>query len=427
MTRDDVITAAFRVWGKEFYKTTSLAGLAEALQVSKPALYRHFTCKLALQKAMEERFYNDYIAALKPFMEETRKQSHWRDKLLVMIRFISGYFARNSDYLVYTLVRLHSAKQQRFLDPKIITKWGVDFASSDFCGQEDHQYPSVLFLAGFTAFCGTAIFHKNHYESGGKPLDMKHYPFTALPWKEPTEEEIQLFTQSTVERVKSGLHFDPSRIEAIPWKKLEALNLVPQTPPDPLLKAVAEAVAEKGVWKASMETVAKRSGLSKSGLYAHFKSKEDMLSRLFMSEFDRVSETVTASIALSQVREEQLYLAILSLASYLKARPEIMVAMDWVRIQNLELDIQLPAALHDFFGGIKPPHPYGGVWDDAPFWIPFLLISMMQLRRRPIPEADKKSLRKLFKYVCLGVEGLVYSTKPRSGAANDSLRGSPLD
>jgi AcrR family transcriptional regulator len=413
MTRDDVITAAFRVWGKEFYKTTSLAGLAEALQVSKPALYRHFPCKQALQKAMEKRFYSDYTAALKPVLAEMRKNLSWREKLLEMVRFISGYFARNSDYLIYTLVRLHSSKDRRFLDPKIMAKWGLDFTGSDFQSSEDHQYPSVLFLAGFTAFCGTAVFHRNHYEHTGRPLEMtnrafamKEIPFSSLTWKEPTEEEIQLFTQSTVERVKSGLHFDPARIEAIPWKKLEALNTAPQTPPDPLLKAVAEAVAEKGIWKASMETVAKHSGLSKSGLYSHFKSKEDMLSRLFMSEFERVSETVTASICLSEIREEQLYLAILSIAGYLRARPEILIAMDWVRIQNVELDVHLPDALYDFFGGIRPPQPYGGVWDDVPFWIPFLLVSMMQLKKRPKQEADHKSLRKLYKYVCLGIEGL---------------------
>jgi len=406
MKRDDIITAAFRVWGRELYKTTSLAGLAEALNVSKPALYRHFPSKQALLHAMNERFYGDYAAALKPFLEEAREKPSWREKLLEMARFTSGYFARNLNYLIYVLVSFHSSKGQHFLDSKNMTKWGVNFSSSDFCSSEDNQYPSVLFLAGFTVFCGTAIFHKNHYETGGKPMDMKRLPFISLPYREPTEEEIQLFTQATVERVRSGLRFDPSLIEALPWKKLEALNTAPQTPPDPLLKAVAEVVAEKGIWDASMETVAKHSGLSKSGLYAHFKSKEDMLSRLFMSEIERISETVISGIALSEVREEQLYLAILSLAGYLRERPEIFVAMDWVRIQNLELDIQLPAALYDFFGGIRPPQPYGSVWDDMPFWIPFLLVTMMQLKKKPKPELNIRSLRKLYKFVCLGIEGL---------------------
>jgi len=405
MTNDDVIDAAFRVWGQEFYKTTSLAGLAEALRVSKPALYRHFSSKQALLEAMEERFYDDYTAAIKPALEDALKIDNWKERLLAVGRFITGYFALHIHYLIYALVRVHSAKEHRFFDPRLMAKRGVVFPESAFLGSGDKQYPSALFLTAFTAFCGTAVFHRGLYGLSDMASPMKDCELSKLSWRSPSAEEVAAFIEATVERIRLGLGFDRKRIEDLPYKKLEMLDTAPRTPPDPLLKAVAEAVAEEGLWKASMETAARRSGLSKSGLYAHFKSKRDMLSRLFSTEFERVAECVCSSIALSEIPEEQLYLAILSIAGYLRARPEILIAMDWVRIQRLELDISPPPpALYQFFASFKPKRATGTVWENIPLWIPFLLVAMMKTRKTEDP--DRKDLRKLFKFVCLGIEGL---------------------
>jgi len=405
MTKDDVIDAAFRVWGQEFYKTTSLAGLAEALRVSKPALYRHFPSKQALLEAMEERFYDDYTAAIKPALEDVLKIDSWKERLLAMARFITGYFALHINYLIYALVRINSSKEQRFFDFEIMSKRGVVFPDSAFRGSGDQQYPSVLFLTAFTAFCGTAVFHRGLYGFMDKAPVMKDCDLSQLSWRIPSGEEVSSFIEATVERIRFGLLFDRERIDSLPYKKLEMLTFAPRTPPDPLLKAVAEVVAEEGLWKASMETAAKRSGLSKSGLYAHFKSKKDMLSRLFMSEFERVADCVCAHIALSEIPEEQLYLAILSIAGYLRARPEILVAMDWVRIQRLQLDISPPPpALYTFFSEFKTERAFGTVWENTPLWIPFLLVAMMKTRKTEEP--DHNDLRKLFRFVCLGIEGL---------------------
>jgi len=405
MTNDDVIDAAFRVWGREFYKTTSLADIAQALGVSKPALYRHFPSKQALLEAMEERFYNDYTAAIKPALEDALKIDSWKERLYAMARFITGYFALHINYLIYALIRFHGSKEQRFFDPQIMAKWGIVFSESAFRSPGDKQYPSALFLTAFTAFCGTAIFHRRLYGLTDMNPSMKDCDFSKLSWREPSGEELSAFVEATMERIRFGLVFDRARIDSFPYKKLEMLSAAPHTPPDPLLKAVAEVVAEEGLWKASMETAAKRSGLSKSGLYAHFKSKRDMLSRLFMSEFERVAECVCAHIALSEIREEQLYLAILSIAGYLHARPEILVAMDWVRIQRLELDFSPPPpTLYHFFDGFKPERALGTVWENVSLWIPFLLVTMMKTGKTE--ELDYKSLQKLFKFVCLGIEGL---------------------
>jgi AcrR family transcriptional regulator len=403
MTRDNVIDTAFRVWGQEFYKTTSLTDLAEALQVSKPALYRHFSGKEALLQAMEERFYDDYAAAFNPALWEILENQKWQERLLAIVRFITGYFAHHLSYLIYFLIQFHNSnKEPRFRIVEAMAKRGLHFTEPAFRSPTDRQYPPTLILAGITAIYEVAEFHRRRYGlTGREKATLPLFP----PKEEPSEEEIRSFAESVADKVRSGLLFDPARINAISYEKLEALQVPSHTLPNPLLKAVAEVVAEEGLWKASMATVAKRSGLSKSGLYAHFKSKKDMLSRLFMVEFEHIAEYTTVRIAMSEIREERLYLAILSIAEYLKAKPEILFALDWVRIQRLELDISLPPVLYDFFNDLKPDNSSGDSWENIPHWIPFLLAILM-IRFKKLPRLDYKSLRKMFRFICLGIKGL---------------------
>ena len=54
MTNDDIIKAAFKVWGRELYRTTSLTEIALELGVSKTALYRHFKDKDSILEAKYE-------------------------------------------------------------------------------------------------------------------------------------------------------------------------------------------------------------------------------------------------------------------------------------------------------------------------------------------------------------------------------------
>ncbi|MDR1307430.1 MAG: TetR/AcrR family transcriptional regulator [Treponema sp.] len=450
MTRDDVISAAFFVWGRELYKTTSLAKLADALGVSKPALYRHFPGKDALLKAMETRFYDDYAAEMKPVLEGAVGIACWQERIFVMARFITAYFARHFDYFIYSLTHIHYKKEEkhRFFDDKEMQKRGIFFARLIQGMQADREYPPVMFLAGTTSFFDMALFHKN--QVGHK----NRFPLTAAQQREllgkrleyaPSEEDVQCFAEATVTRVRLGLCFDRELINSLPYEKLEALS-VPEEPysPDPLLKAVAEAMAEAGPYT-SMETVAKRSGLSKSGLYAHFKSKRDMFSRFFMSEFDHIVAIVSARSGLTEGRAERLYLALHTIAVYLRARPEILIALEWVRIQRLNLDLSVPAELYSLFEGFtigdmaveKSP-------ENTSQWILFLLVAVLMYRsefahgpefnpeqcldREPAcggncpengfscfrdsepggktGEFTSRSLRKLFKFITLGMEGL---------------------
>ncbi|MDR2209863.1 MAG: TetR/AcrR family transcriptional regulator [Spirochaetaceae bacterium] len=375
MTQDDIINAAFAVWGQDLYRSTSLSKLAKNLGVTKPALYRHFSGKTGLLKAMDLRFLRDYTLWYKPQLETIRSLENWQDRLLFMTRAITGYFARHFDHLIYFLVRAHGNKRRYIFNMKEVEKPDLYFSEFVQVMPADRQYPSVLFMAVISAIFETTLFHKQR--RGGAESSL---------CPPPSDEDLLVLTNAAAEKVRRGLDFEKGTVNSLPYEKLEALGQPGRgefPPGDPLLAAVAEAVAEAGPWNVSMETAAKYSGLSKSGLYAHFKSREDMFTRLVMTEFERIAAIAAARSGLSKKREERLYLAILSIADYLTVRPEILIILDWVRIQRLKLKLFVPAALHDFFSSLNLRAPgFENNRENISQWILFLLVTILMRRLR---------------------------------------------
>jgi hypothetical protein len=122
-------------------------------------------------------------------------------------------------------------------------------------------------------------------------------------------------------------------------------------------------------------------------------------------------------VELSERREEQLYLILLSVADYLRVRPEILILLDWVRIQQLELDLSVPEDLHVFFKnlGDSVAELSGGKVlasdispDENSRWILSLLIAvlMIHLRGGTKKKLTMESFRKLYRFITLGIEGI---------------------
>ncbi|MDR2313750.1 MAG: TetR/AcrR family transcriptional regulator [Spirochaetaceae bacterium] len=404
MTQDDIIRAAFTVWGEDLYRTTDLSKLAKALGVTKAALYRHFPGKTSLLKAMESRFLKDYTAWFKPRIEEIRRLETWQDRLFLASRALTGYFARHFDYLVYCLVRLHGNKKRYTLDMETVERQEPFFTEFVSMFPPDQSYPSVLVMVSITSIFEAALFCKRRYAGSFSP---------------PAEEEILSLVESTGEKIRRGLGFDREIVDSLLYDRLEALGGPDRrrfAPGDPLLAAAAKAIAEAGIWKVSMETVAKCSGLSKSGLYFHFKSKEDMFAQLIMTEFERIAAIVTARSSLSAKQEERLYLTLLSIVDYLNLRPEILILLDWLRIRRLKIKLFVPEVLNGIFAGLNFKTPASeSLQENAAQWVLFLLVALLMrcLRRQPAAETeeapaagmDDRSVRKLYRFITLGVEG----------------------
>ncbi|MDR1908956.1 MAG: TetR/AcrR family transcriptional regulator; helix-turn-helix transcriptional regulator [Spirochaetaceae bacterium] len=393
MTNANIISAAFMVWGRALYKKTSLSQVAAELGVTKTALYRHFRSKRDLVEGMMGYFCDDFARSIRSGYEEAQGTAGAAGRCRIMARTIGEYFCREPEKFVFFLVRIHGngdlAEQLR--------SRGIDISRLEAEGGEGRIDP-VLFRRILETVCfWVAHFHRLRWVRGQLP--------------ESAEIEAELDRQERL--IMGGLGLRPAAPDFAVLEERCAAVLPGISEHDGLLQAVAEAVAEAGPWNASMDMVARRSGLSKSGLYAHFRSRQDMLARLFITEMEQLLAYTELCRGFSSIPEEQVYLVIAAIAGYLRSRPQIMTALDWVRVRNLDLGIKQEPQLRRLLAGIAFENTGMAVQDDPRMesvaqWILFLVVNTtVQLFRFDPPGGglSPESFRKMYRFVASGLEG----------------------
>jgi len=403
MTKTEVIEAAFKAWGREFYLNTSLSQVARELGVSKPALYRHFINKQALLDAMTGYFFSDFADFIRADYENALKTGDNGKSIFIMTRIVAEYYARNANIFIFLMIKLQNRKLDEFNIMKELRIRGIEMEKLYEPVKNYYFLPLGARLLNATLTFFIADFHKK-----GKTLT-----------NPPSEAAIARLIDAIEKIIGSGLCYTDEEIAALDFEALEnrITGMVSGAGDDPLLKAVAGAVAEAGPWGASMEQVAHRSGLSKSSLYCHFKNKQDMLHQLFVTEFARIMDFARLGMRQSAVPVEQLYLGIFSIVEYLRSKPDILVAMDWIRNRGISLKPpeDIPESQIDFlrlfenieikFLNVMPDEGGKGLWLTP--WILFLIINTLMQKNaghnmKNVPNDD---IRFLYRLITFGIGG----------------------
>ena len=384
MTKTEIEDAAFRVWGRNFYRKTSLSQLAKELGVSKPALYRHFLCKQALTSAMTERFLDDFSASIRADFERALQTNDVDDGISIIVQSITNYFARNVYALIFSITNIYERNLEIYSISDRLKSRSVDMDVLERIIEKKYKCDQKIIRLVFASL----TFLMSHFHRIKETTD-----------NPPTDEDIKNITDLITMTIKNGLNFPQQKV-SLNFDELEKKidNMALNADTEPFFKAVAEAVAQAGPWDVSMEMVAKKLGRSKSSLYGHFKNKKDMLRRLFVTEFKRIIEYSHQGISLSDKPEEQLYLGIYSITVYLRSRPEILIAMNWFRSRKIDLgkpdkNIEIFRLFEDV--NIDPVH---AVTEDdkqrISHWICFLLINIL-MHPTPILSAKQKKMIKI--------------------------------
>jgi len=397
LTTSEIVDAAFKVWGRNFYRKTSLSQLAGELKVSKPALYRHFKNKQALEDAMTERFLDDFAASIRADFERAPLIKDADEGIYTIIRSVSGFFARNVYALIFSLINIYDRNLDGSAISQRLKTRGVNMETLALIIKKKYNVETrVIHMIYATLTFFMAHFHRAENSAERAPGD----------------EKIQNILSVICKIIMRGIGYPLKKTDAIDFKKLETTVGLPViAESEPLFKAVAEAVAQAGPWDASMEMVARRLGLSKSSLYGHFKNKKDMLRRLFTGEFRRILSFARQGIGLSNISQEQLYLGIFAITVYFRSHPEFLVSLDWIRTRKL--DLGKPEKNIDIFRLFEDIdiEPLRGVSEDekqrVSHWILFLLINILtrQGRAASAGEARNSDIRLLYKFITLGLGG----------------------
>lgn len=396
MTKTDIVQAAFRVWGRGFYQTTSLTELARELGVSKPALYRHFPNKQALLDAMYNAFFDDYAAFVKDGFRRALEAQDETEMFLIVTKVLAEFYAGNPGSFVFSLVKVYGRRGPDGILEQLAAR-GVETPS-----EASEGFPSRRRVLIATVIFWLARFHKN--------LGSFENP--------PSDSQIRELADFLETKMAEGLGLDREQVDSINYEALE--GLIREEPVEiavrraskadafedsGLLRAVAEVAACAGPWNASMDMVARRSGLSKSGLYAHFKSRKDMLTRFFQAELNRITSYTEANKRKSAVPGEQLYLAIGALAGYFRSYPELLQAMDWLRTRRMDLELPEQPGIFRLFADIDLPAFKGGSALDLSQWIIFLTVSACYKDGTSFTGVPAEAFRVLYRFITLGLRG----------------------
>jgi len=408
MTKAEIIDAAFKVWGRNFYKKTSLSQLASELKVSKPALYRHFQSKNALNAAMIESFLDDFSSYVQNDFQKALQTEDTDEGISTIIRSISSFFAKNAYALIFSLMNIYDRNLDGRTFAQKLKSRGADMETLQIVIQKKYESGTTHIRLIFA----TLTFFMSHFHKTKKALE------TPL-----SLDDINKITSFICAKITHGLGYsgENSLIDFdILEKRIEAS--MPNYEPEPFFKAVAEAVAEAGPWNVSMDMVAKKLGMSKSSLYGHFKNKKDMLRRLFLTEFKRILEYSRQGISKSANSTEQLFLGIYSYAVYLRSRPEILVAMDWIRTRKLDLGKpDKNMEIFRLFEDVNIENLQNASNDEKQLishWILFLLLNILihpfeqvsleavsSEKNEDISNEHNGSIRLLYKFIILGLGG----------------------
>jgi len=407
LTKTEIEDAAFRVWGRNFYRKTSLSQLAKELGVSKPALYRHFICKQALTSAMTERFLDDFADSIRTDFENALQTNDVDGGINLIVQSIVNYFARNVYSLIYSVTNIYDQNIEVYSISEKLKSRNVDISTLEHIIEKKYKCDQKVIQLVFSTLTFLMVnFHKIKNTTENPPAG----------------EDITNITDLINKTIKNGLNMQTQNV-SLDFEALENKidNMALNAEPEPFFKAVAEAVAQAGPWDVSMEMVSKKLGLSKSSLYGHFKSKEDMLRRLFVNEFKRIIDYARKGISLSEKPEEQLYLGIFSIVVYLRLRPEILVSLHWFRASKLDLgkpdkDIDI----FRLFEYVNIDSIHNATDDDKQrisHWIFFLLITILMhptpilhIKQKKMIKIDNlkvqnNDIRLLYKFITQGLGG----------------------
>ena len=410
MTKTKIIEAAYKVLAREFYTNTSLSLVARELKVCKPALYRHFLSKNALFEAMTEYFFEDFAAFIRADYEKALKNEDSNERIFILIRKIAEYYSRKVNIFIFSMIKLRDRKLESFKTMRKLRERGIDFQYFQQSIKNDYTFQPLimrLIFSTLTFFIG--YFHKT------RKVLIKHEEISL------EDTIISNIINAISEIIGKGLNFTGEEIDSLDYDELESriCGTIDGTEHDPLLKAVAGAVAEAGPWEASMEQVARRSGLSKSSLYCHFKNKQDMLHQLFMTESMRIIDFARRGMEKSTVPCEQLYLGIFSIVEYLRSRPDILTVFDWIR--NRKLFFHHKGKKHheemteslQIFDEINIGRMPGSAGKQVSPWIFFLIVNTLMIRggHQLFGDVSNNNIRFLYRFLTMGIGGFEKSEK----------------
>lgn len=340
MDQQQIIDAAFREWGKSNYANTSLSTLAEGMGVSKTAFYRHFKNKEHLLSGMKERVIDGYRRTAENFLNRAPFASFER-ALETYFSIFFNYYIKHPEQFFFFL--LYVARQPESAgavyhatNASITTIFLCFFPEHRLERKNSNVLPVELGFFYTAAIFWISLLIRNMKTDNEYIDEVSHAVRFVLDGVGKRNGHTEL--SNNRENTAAILEGWRSRIKD--WE-IAAEELLPS---DRIFTAIAETVAEYGIWEASIDKIASRLGMSKSSLYFYFDNRDKMISTLLEREQEQIRTLFTSRAQQLQQPYETLFCYTIVVASYLLKKPDILIAFNWLRLQGINVDVRVPNA-----------------------------------------------------------------------------------
>lgn len=402
LKKKQIIETAFKVWGEEFFYTTSLASLAKELGISKTALYRYFKNKESLIDEMRLVFMELHRKICEEMTAEAEGKSFQERLKLFHDKFLR-FYGEHYWYYRFAFIFLLPHTEEGFHQIEEIRRLQHGMFPADQLRQEfGWNEQEVNAVQRFIFSVGTFLLNRGNIK------------------------EIEEISQLTSEQllnlngklVLKGMH-GPAKVHVPDFEKVEKqcrLELSDLLPKDLLFAAISKVVAEEGLWDASLEKIARAAGMSKSSLYFHFQSRNEMLWRMIDRERHQLGKLFLERSAQLQTVEERVYAYFAIFAWYLARRPEFLAVLNWFRFQQFHIKIpqHMKGGMSKYIGFINEGEQSGKLRTDIfdsitkTRWINYLLIQEINNMYWVEGLSDRiwPFIRTVFKLFLFGVKGV---------------------
>ncbi len=323
-----IILTAFKVWGRTYFRNTSLSILADALGMTKTAIYRYFPGKDALVESMTE-FFLDELNNILVFSSSSTGKCSFEKAVINYTDTLVRFMAENYDFYKFFMVELYKKnldirKLLNLSDRQVELLLYPDTIHKEY----GFSYPEAGAISGFvhsisSFLLNRKLFVQNSYskKEAGELLKITRHILLYGIGKQFTGEMM------------------------IDYEKIEANS---EVQPDEVMEmnrvftAVSEVIAERGIWNTTVESVADRLNMKKSSLYFYFDNKDRMISEVIEKERYHLGQIISKKASQVDGFEEQLYTVFYVLNSYFQNKPSIFAVMNWLRFQDIRLNYKPP-------------------------------------------------------------------------------------
>jgi AcrR family transcriptional regulator len=322
--QQEIIQEAFRVWGENCFFNTSLNSLAEAIGISKTALYRYFDGKDSILEAMKEYLLQVH-QNLCVEVQEKAEGKDFGERFELYQKIVLGFYIENYWYYRFIFIYFIPHSEESFETLKKLRQLQKDLFPINQLGSEFRWQPAVVQTVQNYIF-SAAIFLLFH--SGVSTFSFK--PIRAA--------DVEALNAKIIKEGFAGR----ASLDQLDFQHIEDHCMVDRgelLEPDRFFAAIAEVVGEVGLWEAPLDKIARKAGMSKSSLYFHFKNRNDMLWEMIERERQRVGQLYLQKTEGYETFEERLYAYFVVFSSYMEQRKDVLAVMNWFRFQGYKIEV----------------------------------------------------------------------------------------